>query len=167
MHCDGFYFTPQVENPEELAIRVFIILLEHTVARGSTTPAQIRRSYISVQHDSQGRRTVRVHGNAERKNMQGRNENYKPIDVKVFGELEVRLAAINGLVALCWLWLKGGIQSFEIVRPALVFYLAFKLLFKLVYKLVFKLGLKLVSNGSYSHLMIIFPTNIFRSLDMG
>ena len=82
---------PQVTRPEELSQKVFLILLETTVARGASTPGQIRRSYLSLQHDHQGRREVRVHGNARRKTMPGRAADYRAIDVTVYGELEVIL----------------------------------------------------------------------------
>ena len=82
-------------DPEELSLRVFLILLEHTVARGSSTPSQIRRSYISIQHDEKGRKIVRILGNIRRKTMQGRSADYRPLDVTVFGELEVRLVEIS------------------------------------------------------------------------
>ena len=84
-------FALQVVDPEELSLRVFLILLEHTVARGSTTPSQIRRSYISIQHDDKGRKIARILGNVHRKTMQGRSADYRPLDVTAFGELEVRL----------------------------------------------------------------------------
>ena len=82
---------PQVTRPEELSQKVFLILLETTVARGASTPGQIRRSYLSLQHDHQGRREVRVHGNVRRKTMPGRAADYRAIDVTVYGELEVIL----------------------------------------------------------------------------
>ena len=71
---------------------MFLILLKTTVARGASTPGQIRRSYLSLQHDHQGRREVRVHGNVRRKTMPGRAADYRAIDVTVYGELEVTLA---------------------------------------------------------------------------
>lgn len=80
---------PQVTRPEELNQKVFLVLLEHTVARGASTPGQIRRSYLTLQHDEQGRRNIRVHGNARRKTMPGRAGDYRAIDVTVYGELEV------------------------------------------------------------------------------
>ena len=82
-------------DPEELSMRVFLILLEHTVARGSTTPSQIRRSYVTIQHDDKGRKIARILGNIRRKTMQGRSADYRPLDVTVFGELEVRLVEIS------------------------------------------------------------------------
>ena len=78
-------------RPEELSQKVFLILLETTVARGASTPGQIRRSYLSLQHDHKGRREVRVHGNARRKTMPGRAADYRAIDVTVYGKLEVIL----------------------------------------------------------------------------
>ena len=80
---------PQVTRPEELNQKVFLVLLEHTVARGASTPGQIRRSYLTLQHDEQGRRNFRVHGNARRKTMPGRAADYRAIDVTVYGELKV------------------------------------------------------------------------------
>ena len=73
---------------------MFLILLKTTVARGASTPGQIRRSYLSLQHDHQGRREVRVHGNVRRKTMPvrpGRAADYRANDVSVYGELEVIL----------------------------------------------------------------------------
>ena len=78
-------------GPEELYLRVFLILLEHTMARGNTTPSQIRRSYITIQHDKNGKKIARVLGNVRRKTMMGRSADYRLLDVKVFGNLEVRL----------------------------------------------------------------------------
>ena len=54
-------------------------------------PGQIHRSYLTIEHNNKGRKIARILGNVRRKTMQGRSADYRPLDVKVFGELEVRV----------------------------------------------------------------------------
>ena len=63
--------------------------MEATVGRGVSLSSQIRRSFVKVEHDTKGRRYVRIHGYVIRKTMQGRSNNYAPLNEIVYGEMEV------------------------------------------------------------------------------
>ena len=78
-------------SPEELQLKVGYILLEATVGRGANLLSQIRRQYVTIQTDQTGGKTARIRGNAKRKTMQGRNSDYRPLDVTVYGHFEVIL----------------------------------------------------------------------------
>ena len=51
--------------------------------------AQMRRSMITITADKRGRKQVRIRGNVKRKTMQGRSDNYAPLNKMIYGEFEV------------------------------------------------------------------------------
>lgn len=63
--------------------------MQNTVARGSDCVQQVRRSYISFEHNEDGFEVVRIKGNVHRKTMQGRSANFEPMDKVVHGKEEV------------------------------------------------------------------------------
>ena len=65
--------------------------MEATVCRGASLISQLRRSYIKIEYDEQGRKVVRIKGNASTKTMQGYSEGYKPLNVVINGNFEVML----------------------------------------------------------------------------
>ena len=65
------------------------IILEGTSGRGVAMQAQIRRSMVKVDRDQKGRKNIRIRGNVTRKTMQGRSDNYAPLDKNIHGEFEV------------------------------------------------------------------------------
>ena len=79
----------EVPSPEDLQIRVATIILESTSGRGVNVVNQIRRSYVLLKNDSEGRPIVRIRGNVVQKTMRGRSADYKPIDKEIHGEFEV------------------------------------------------------------------------------
>ena len=76
-------------DPEELTLKAAAIILEGTCGRGVTMQAQIRRSMVVITTDKRGRKQVRIRGNVKRKTMQGRSDNYAPLDKTIYGEFEV------------------------------------------------------------------------------
>ena len=79
----------QLMDPEELSLKAAAIILEGTCGRGVTMQAQIRRSMVAITTDKMGRKQVRIRGNVKRKTMQGRSDNYAPLDKMIYGEFEV------------------------------------------------------------------------------
>lgn len=75
-------------DPEELQLKAAYIVLEAGCGRGADMVSQVRRQYVSLTTDMEGRREVRIHGNVHRKTQQGRNATYKPLDVKINGQFE-------------------------------------------------------------------------------
>ena len=59
------------------------------MARGKDCIQQIRRRYVKVEVDEEGREVVRIRGNVHKKTMQGRADDFKPLDVVVHGQAEV------------------------------------------------------------------------------
>ena len=88
---DAFLTQPvdKVEMPEDLLLIVGTILLEADVSRGTAVLKQIRRQFISVQNDEEGKAMVAVRGNVRRKTNAGNSKLFKPMDLKVRGEYEV------------------------------------------------------------------------------
>ena len=76
-------------NPADLQLKVVVMLMEATVARGANLVSQLRRSYVKIEHDQLGRKVVRIKGNASTKTLQGYSEGYKPLDVVINGNFEV------------------------------------------------------------------------------
>ena len=76
-------------EPKHLQLKVNAILLENTVARGKDCIQQIRRRYVKVEVDEEEREVVRIRGNVHKKTMQGRADDFKPLDVVVHGQAEV------------------------------------------------------------------------------
>ena len=79
----------QVPDPSDLQLKVVVMLMETTVARGASLVSQLRRSYVRIEHDELGRKVVRIKGNASTKTLQGYSEGYKPLDVVINGNFEV------------------------------------------------------------------------------
>ena len=79
----------QVLNPADLQLKVVVMLMEATVARGANLVSQLRRSYVKIEHDQLGRKVVRIKGNASTKTQQGYSEDYKALDVVINGHFEV------------------------------------------------------------------------------
>ena len=73
----------QVECPEDLALKVGTVLLEADVARGTSVLKQIRRSFIKVANDSQGKPMIVVKGNVKRKTNRWNSKQFKPMDFKI------------------------------------------------------------------------------------
>ena len=95
MHnCNVFSFI-QV-SPLDLQLRVGAILLEATVARGSDCVEQIRRSYVSIETNKEGEEVAKIRGNVKKKTMQGRSNNFEPMNLTINDEEEV--AAIKKLL---------------------------------------------------------------------
>ena len=78
----------QVE-PVDLQLMVGAMLVEATVARGTHCFQQIRRRYVNIEVDEEGKKVVRVKGNVVRKTLPGRAAEYQPLDVVIHGEQEV------------------------------------------------------------------------------
>ena len=70
--------------PEDLSLIVGSNLLEVDVSRGTAVLKQIRRQFISVQNDEEGKAMVVVRGNVRRKTNAGISKHYKPMDLKVW-----------------------------------------------------------------------------------
>ena len=46
----------QVPDPSDLQLKVVVMLMEATVARGASLVSQLRRSYVRIEHDEMGRK---------------------------------------------------------------------------------------------------------------
>ena len=79
-----------VAEPEELLLIVGTILLESDISRGTAVLGQIRRSFVSIKADGEGKHYIVVKGNARRKTNNGNSKKYKPMNFKIMGELEVK-----------------------------------------------------------------------------
>ena len=79
-----------------MQLRVGAILLEATVARGSDCVEQIRRSYVSIETNKEGEEVAKIRGNVKKKTMQGRSNNFEPMNLTINDEEEV--AAIKKLL---------------------------------------------------------------------
>ena len=73
----------QVECPEDLILKVGTVLLEADVARGTSVLKQMRRSFIKVANDSQGKPMIVVKGNVKRKTNRWNSKQFKPMDFKI------------------------------------------------------------------------------------
>lgn len=93
-------------EPKHLQLKVNAILLENTVARGKDCIQQIRRRYVKVEVDEEGREVVRIRGNVHKKTMQGRADDFKPLDVVVHGQAEVLQKC--ALSILIFVFFSGG-----------------------------------------------------------
>ena len=89
---DRFLTKPadDVAEPEELLLIVGTILLESDISRGTAVLGQIRRSFVSIKADGEGKHYIVVKGNARRKTNNGNSKKYKPMNFKIMGELEVK-----------------------------------------------------------------------------
>ena len=89
---DRFLTKPvdDVAEPEELLLIVGTILLESDISRGTAELGQIRRSFVSIKADGEGKHYIVVKGNARRKTNNGNSKKYKPMNFKIMGELEVK-----------------------------------------------------------------------------
>ena len=89
---DRFLTKPvdDVAEPEELLLIVGTILLESDISRGTAVLGQIRRSFMSIKADGEGKHYIVVKGNARRKTNNGNSKKYKPMNFKIMGELEVK-----------------------------------------------------------------------------
>ena len=110
-------------EPKHLQLKVNAILLENTVARGKDCIQQIRRRYVKVEVDEEGREVVRIRGNVHKKTMQGRADDFKPLDVVVHGQAEVlQKCALSILIFVLFqlkinFWTKIGVQNQGRVKP--------------------------------------------------
>ena len=75
-------------EPKILQLKVNLIILQNTVARGANYVQQVRRRYLSFDRE-EGEEVVRIKGNVHKKTMQGRAADFKPLDVMVHGQAEV------------------------------------------------------------------------------
>ena len=58
-------------EPKILQLKVNLIILQNTVARGANYVQQVRRRYLSFDRE-EGEEVVRIKGNVHKKTMQGR-----------------------------------------------------------------------------------------------
>merc|ERR1719391_267148 len=77
-------------RPNDLQLMVGAILVENTVARGTHCFQQIRRRYVNIEVDEEGKKVVRVKGNVARKTLPGRAADYEPLNVVIQEEQEVK-----------------------------------------------------------------------------
>ena len=89
---DKFLAQPveEVSEPEDLLLIVGTALLEADMGRGTSVLLQIRRSFISVKADEEGKHFVAVKGNLRRKTNNGNSSKFKPMNFKISSELEVK-----------------------------------------------------------------------------